>query len=48
MYVPANIAIIFKPKTTAAQKLSGKIGKIIEVFKEAEDKHNQIKPSVEK
>ena len=48
MYVPANIKIIFKPKTVAAQKLSDEIEKIIEVFKEAEEEYNQIKLTIEK
>lgn len=48
MYVPANIKIIFKPKTVVAQKLSDEIEKIIEVFKEAEEEYSQIKLTIEK
>lgn len=48
MYVPANIKIIFKPETVAAQKLAGEIERIISVFKEAEQEYNQIKLTVEK
>lgn len=48
MYVPANIKIIFKPKTVATQKLSDEIEKIIEVFKGAEEEYNQIKLTIEK
>ena len=48
MYVPANIKIVFKPETVAAQKLADEIEKIIEVFKEAEQEYNEIKVSVEK
>lgn len=48
MYVPANIKIIFKPKTVTTQKLSGEIEQIISVFKKAEEKYNQIKLTIEK
>ncbi len=48
MYVPANIKIVFKPKTVTAQKLADEIEKIISVFKEAEQEYNQIKITVEK
>lgn len=48
MYVPANIKIIFKPETVAAQTLADEIEKIIEVFKEAEEEYNQIKLTIEK
>lgn len=46
MYVPANIKIIFKPETVAAQKLADEIEKIIQVFKEAEEEYNQIKITI--
>ena len=48
MYVPANIKIIFKPKTVATQKIADEIEKIISVFKEAEQAYNQIKLTIEK
>ena len=48
MYVPANIKIIFKPETAAAQKLADEIEKIISVFKEAEQEYNEIKLAIEK
>ena len=48
MYVPANIKIIYKPETVAAQKLADEIEKIIQVFQEAEEEYNQIKLSIEK
>lgn len=48
MYVPANIKIIFKPKTKATEKLSDEIDKIISVFCEAQEEYNQIKVVVEK
>jgi len=48
MYVPANIKIIFKPETVAAQKLADEIEKIIEVFKEAKEEYGQIKLTIEK
>lgn len=47
MYVPANIKIIFKPETAAAEKLKKEIEKIILIFKEAEQEYNQIKLIVE-
>jgi len=48
MYVPANIKIIFKPETVAAQKLADEIEKIIEVFKEAKEEYGQIKLTIER
>ncbi|MBE6799160.1 MAG: barnase inhibitor [Ruminococcaceae bacterium] len=48
MYVPANIKIIFKPKTAASMKLTEEVEKIILVFQEAEEEYKQIKLTVEK
>lgn len=48
MYVPANIKIIFKPETKAAEKLGGEIDKIVSIFFEAQEEYNQIKVTVEK
>lgn len=48
MYVPANIKIIFKPKTVASENLKEEIEKIIQVFKEAEEEYNEIKLTIEK
>ncbi|MGN0464032.1 MAG: barstar family protein [Acutalibacteraceae bacterium] len=48
MYVPANIKIIFKPKTKAAEKLGDEIDKIVSIFFEAQEEYNQIKVTVEK
>ena len=47
MYVPANIKIIYKPESVAAEKLANEIEKIIQVFQEAEE-YNQIKLTIEK
>ncbi len=48
MYVPANIKIIFKPETKAAEKLGDEIDKIVSIFFEAQEEYNQIKVTVEK
>lgn len=48
MYVPANIKIIFKPETKAAEKLGDEIDRIISIFIEAQEEYNQIKVTVEK
>lgn len=48
MYVPANIKIIFKPETKAAEKLGDEIDEIVSIFFEAQEEYNQIKVTVEK
>lgn len=48
MYVPANIKIVFNPETVVTKGLADEIEKIVEVFKEAEEKYNQIKLTIEK
>lgn len=48
MYVPANIKIVFKPKTNAAQKLSDEVEKIISLFVQAQEEYGQIKVTIEK
>lgn len=42
MYVPANIKIIYKPKKKAPMDLFDEVYKIVEVFKEAVQKYNEI------
>lgn len=40
---PAEIEIIFKPKTKAAQKMKPYVEQIINVFRDAEKEYNEIK-----
>lgn len=42
MYVPADITIIYHPKTKASEKLASEIGEIISIFKEAAQEYNDI------
>lgn len=42
MYVPAEVSIIFKPKTKQSEELREAVEEIIAVFEEATQKYNEI------
>ena len=48
MYVPANIKIIYKPKSSVSKELENEIEKIVEIFKEAQEEYHQINLTIEK
>ncbi|NLO46519.1 MAG: barnase inhibitor [Clostridiales bacterium] len=47
MYVPADITIIYKPKTKKSEALSSEIKKIVEVFQDAKQEFNEITLKIE-
>lgn len=47
MYIPADIKIIYKPETKASESLAPEIKKIVDIFREAEQKYNEITVRVE-